>query len=107
VANFNFNSFRYIPDDSFVLPTVKNDTFRTLATDTNFKSKVKEDMLIRLLECFVWRNVGKRGRRSEDGGSTDRGRGSSSESGDDGVGFGYVQGKIISLHFRCTEGMQC
>lgn len=35
--------------------TVKNDTFRTLATDTQFKGKVKEDMLIRLLEAFVWR----------------------------------------------------
>jgi cell cycle arrest protein BUB2 len=38
---------------------VKNDTFRTLATDTQFKGKVKEDMLIRLLEAFVWKNHGK------------------------------------------------
>lgn len=37
---------------------VKNDTFRTLATDTQFKGKVKEDMLIRLLEAFVWKNHG-------------------------------------------------
>lgn len=36
--------------------SVKNDTFRTLATDTQFKGKVKEDMLIRLLEAFVWKN---------------------------------------------------
>ncbi|KIR31951.1 hypothetical protein I352_05580 [Cryptococcus deuterogattii MMRL2647] len=35
--------------------SLKNDTFRTLATDTQFKGKVKEDMLIRLLEAFVWR----------------------------------------------------
>lgn len=38
---------------------VKNDTFRTLATDTQFKGKVKEDMLIRLLEAFVWKNQGQ------------------------------------------------
>lgn len=38
---------------------VKNDTFRTLATDTQFKGKVKEDMLIRLLEAFVWKNHGQ------------------------------------------------
>jgi hypothetical protein len=37
---------------------VKNDTFRTLATDTQFKGRVKEDMLIRLLEAFVWKNHG-------------------------------------------------
>lgn len=37
---------------------VKNDTFRTLATDTQFKGKVKEEMLIRLLEAFVWKNHG-------------------------------------------------
>jgi hypothetical protein len=38
---------------------VKNDTFRTLATDTDFKGKVREDMLIRLLEAFVWRSQGE------------------------------------------------
>jgi hypothetical protein len=41
--------------------SVKNDTFRTLATDTQFKGKVKEDMLIRLLEAFVWKNHGESG----------------------------------------------
>ena len=40
------------------MTVVKNDTFRTLATDTQFKGKVKEDMLIRLLEAFVWKNHG-------------------------------------------------
>lgn len=44
---------------------VKNDTFRTLATDTQFKGKVKEDMLIRLLEAFVWRNSGKSTHKAE------------------------------------------
>lgn len=38
--------------------TVKNDTFRTLATDHQFKGKVKEDMLIRLLDAFIWKNHG-------------------------------------------------
>ena len=37
---------------------VKNDTFRTLATDTQFKGKVKEEMLIRLLDAFIWKNHG-------------------------------------------------
>ncbi|KAI5451676.1 CDC16 protein [Naganishia albida] len=35
---------------------IKNDTFRTLATDLSFKGKVREDMLIRLLEAFAWKN---------------------------------------------------
>ena len=35
---------------------IRNDTFRTLATDQNFKERVREDMLVRLLDAFVWRN---------------------------------------------------
>ncbi|KAI0094002.1 TBC-domain-containing protein [Irpex rosettiformis] len=35
---------------------IRNDTFRTLATDTGFKERVREDMLVRLLDAFVWRN---------------------------------------------------
>lgn len=38
--------------------TVKDDTFRTLKTDAQFKDHVKEDMLIRLLEAFVWKHDG-------------------------------------------------
>jgi len=30
---------------------------RTLATDSNFKSRVREDMLVRLLDAFVWRST--------------------------------------------------
>ncbi|KAK7035210.1 CDC16 protein [Paramarasmius palmivorus] len=37
---------------------IRNDTFRTLATDRGFKEKVREDMLVRLLDAFVWRNHG-------------------------------------------------
>jgi hypothetical protein len=32
---------------------------RTLATDRGFKERVREDMLVRLLDAFVWRNYGK------------------------------------------------
>ncbi|KAG8956086.1 hypothetical protein FRC03_010966 [Tulasnella sp. 419] len=35
---------------------IRNDTFRTLATDRGFKEKVSEDMLVRLLDAFVWRS---------------------------------------------------
>ncbi|POW02718.1 hypothetical protein PSTT_11610 [Puccinia striiformis] len=37
-------------------PKIRNDTFRTLATDSTFKQRVHEDMLVRLLESFVWRS---------------------------------------------------
>jgi cell cycle arrest protein BUB2 len=33
-------------------------TLRTLATDRGFKSRVREDMLVRLLDAFVWRSQG-------------------------------------------------
>ena len=32
---------------------------RTLATDRGFKERVSEDMLVRLLDAFVWRNHGQ------------------------------------------------
>ena len=32
---------------------------RTLATDRGFKERVSEDMLVRLLDAFVWRNHGE------------------------------------------------
>ena len=41
------------------LTLVKNDTFRTLATDKEFKGRVDEDMLIRLLEAFIWKSKGR------------------------------------------------
>ncbi|GAC99297.1 hypothetical protein PHSY_006898 [Pseudozyma hubeiensis SY62] len=34
---------------------IRNDTFRTLATDQGFKERVKEEKLIRLLDAFVWK----------------------------------------------------
>ncbi|KZT61278.1 rab domain-containing cell division control protein [Calocera cornea HHB12733] len=36
---------------------IRNDTFRTLATDKGFKSRVREDMLVRLLDAFVWSSL--------------------------------------------------
>lgn len=34
---------------------IRNDTFRTLATDQGFKERVREEKLIRLLDAFVWK----------------------------------------------------
>ncbi|OWZ70929.1 hypothetical protein AYX14_03639 [Cryptococcus neoformans] len=73
---------------------IKNDTFRTLATDTQFKGKVKEDMLIRLLEAFVWKIT-------------------SAETADESQPFKYVQGmNVLSAPFLFTlpsqlEAFQC
>jgi hypothetical protein len=36
-----------------------NFSSQTLATDKGFKERVHEDMLVRLLDAFVWRNHGK------------------------------------------------
>ncbi|WVQ78877.1 hypothetical protein IAT38_000968 [Cryptococcus sp. DSM 104549] len=67
---------------------IKNDTFRTLATDTQFKGKVKEDMLIRLLEAFVWKIT-------------------STESEDESQPFKYVQGmNVLSAPFLFTMPSQ-
>lgn len=35
---------------------IRNDTFRTMATDTVFKQKVPEDALIRVLNSYAWKN---------------------------------------------------
>lgn len=39
---------------SAVYSKIRNDTFRTLATDPFFRKKVSEDALIRLLNSFAW-----------------------------------------------------
>lgn len=39
-------------------PSLKENP-RTLATDRGFKERVREDMLVRLLDAFVWRNHGR------------------------------------------------
>ncbi|WOO80787.1 Cell division control protein 16 [Vanrija pseudolonga] len=78
---------RYVASGpSSVSTKIKNDTFRTLATDTQFKGRVKEDMLIRLLEAFVWKNHG---------------------SERDGLPFTYVQGmNVLSAPFLYTMPSQ-
>ncbi|KAJ8457478.1 hypothetical protein ONZ45_g18297 [Pleurotus djamor] len=61
---------------------IRNDTFRTLATDRGFKERVQEDMLVRLLDAFVWRNHDKN--ESE-------------------LGFTYVQGmNVLAAPFLYT-----
>jgi cell cycle arrest protein BUB2 len=52
----SFSCLQFIVVADCPILSVKNDTFRTLATDLNFKGKVREDMLIRLLEAFAWKN---------------------------------------------------
>lgn len=37
---------------------IRNDSFRTLATDQEFLDKVGEEKLVRCLEAFVWRQLG-------------------------------------------------
>ena len=41
-----------------VFDKIKNDTFRTMATDRRFGEKVTENMLLRLLNAFVWKARG-------------------------------------------------
>ncbi|KAF8904369.1 bub2 protein [Gymnopilus junonius] len=62
---------------------IRNDTFRTLATDKGFKERVREDMLVRLLDAFVW--------RSHDRLDVDQ------------LGFTYVQGmNVLAAPFLYT-----
>ncbi|KIM19776.1 hypothetical protein M408DRAFT_334273 [Serendipita vermifera MAFF 305830] len=62
---------------------IRNDTFRTLATDRGFKERVREDMLIRLLDAFVWKNQD----------NAEEGR----------LAFGYVQGmNVLAAPFLYT-----
>ncbi|SJX60610.1 related to cell cycle arrest protein BUB2 [Sporisorium reilianum f. sp. reilianum] len=68
---------------------IRNDTFRTLATDQGFKERVKEEKLIRLLDAFVWKF-----NRAEEG----------DEPEADGVyEFSYVQGmNVLAAPFLYT-----
>ncbi|CEQ39751.1 SPOSA6832_01310, partial [Sporobolomyces salmonicolor] len=53
-------------DPSPMFSKIRNDTFRTLATDKEFMDKVGEERLVRCLEAFVWRQMdaAERGRPS-------------------------------------------
>ncbi|GAA5965216.1 hypothetical protein JCM3765_006358 [Sporobolomyces pararoseus] len=46
-------------DPSPMFSKIRNDTFRTLATDEEFLEKVGEEKLVRCLEAFVWRQLGQ------------------------------------------------
>ncbi|KAI9029703.1 rab-GTPase-TBC domain-containing protein [Phycomyces nitens] len=43
---------------------IRNDTFRTMTTDTSFLEHVSEDMLIRVLNAFVW--ISRKGEYTDD-----------------------------------------
>ncbi|SOV09890.1 related to cell cycle arrest protein BUB2 [Ustilago sp. UG-2017a] len=71
---------------------IRNDTFRTLATDQGFKERVKEEKLIRLLDAFVWKH-----HRNDD--SADEG----DEVDGDVYEFSYVQGmNVLAAPFLYT-----
>ncbi|TRM69261.1 rab-GTPase-TBC domain-containing protein [Schizophyllum amplum] len=83
VTDLSANTFlRYVSRGPCeVREKIRNDTFRTLATDRGFKERVREDMLVRLLDAFVWRN------RSET----------------QTLGFTYVQGmNVLAAPFLYT-----
>lgn len=45
---------------SFLDEKIRQDTFRTMTTDTNFLEHVSEDMLVRILNAFVWTSDGNK-----------------------------------------------
>jgi len=53
----------FFSSDVLIIPKHLFLSFSTLATDRGFKERVREDMLVRLLDAFVWRNHGN----SQDG----------------------------------------
>lgn len=72
---------------------IRNDTFRTLATDQGFKERVKEEKLIRLLDAFVWKY--HRSDDSDDDADADGGAGV--------YEFSYVQGmNVLAAPFLYT-----
>lgn len=84
---------------------IRNDTFRTLATDRGFKERVREDMLVRLLDAFVWRDRERQeraeslGMASGFGGGAGGGRGMGGPS----LTFTYVQGmNVLAAPFLYT-----
>lgn len=75
--------------------------FSTLATDRGFKERVREDMLVRLLDAFVWRNQGNsyRASLSTPGAYHLVDRQESSHQ----LGFTYVQGmNVLAAPFLYT-----
>lgn len=60
---YRLSSFEYLNlverGPSKFYDKIKNDTFRTCATDRKFLAKVDEGMLSRVLNAFVWKMEGK------------------------------------------------
>lgn len=73
---------------------------RTLATDRGFKERVREDMLVRLLDAFVWRNHGVLDLKYN--GHTNSKRCSDKQESQQ-LGFTYVQGmNVLAAPFLYT-----
>lgn len=52
-SSYYVNLIRRGPSAAYT--KIRNDTFRTLATDVHYRSKVSEEALIRVLNAFAWR----------------------------------------------------
>ncbi|KAJ3321861.1 hypothetical protein HDU76_014020, partial [Blyttiomyces sp. JEL0837] len=79
---------------------IKNDTFRTMATDEMFLKRVSEGSLRRVLNAFVWKvdnNTKTSGKKGGGGGNGGQGSGSLVN-----LRFSYVQGMNPAL-----EGVHC
>jgi cell cycle arrest protein BUB2 len=86
---------------AFLVSSYVSVCFSTLATDRGFKERVREDMLVRLLDAFVWRNHGKshRGPLSILKAYCSVDRQESSQQ----LGFTYVQGmNVLAAPFLYT-----
>ncbi len=74
---------------------------RTLATDRGFKERVSEDMLVRLLDAFVWRNHGERVPAASYAFIASHSTQDRQEN--DQLGFTYVQGmNVLAAPFLYT-----
>ena len=90
-----------ISDPPLILSLFPQSLFSTLATDRGFKERVREDMLVRLLDAFVWRNHGNLHRRPLpiSGTHPPLDRQESSQQ----LGFTYVQGmNVLAAPFLYT-----
>jgi cell cycle arrest protein BUB2 len=73
---------------------------RTLATDRGFKERVREEMLVRLLDAFVWRNHGLSLLHRP---TTDRSQHETDRQETQRLGFTYVQGmNVLAAPFLYT-----
>jgi cell cycle arrest protein BUB2 len=77
--------------------------FSTLATDRGFKERVREDMLVRLLDAFVWRNHGNWASPSTHFPNAYTHRLIDRQESSQQLGFTYVQGmNVLAAPFLYT-----